>query len=97
MVEENEIVLLIFAIGVFIFIRMNYDKLSKLPHSILIYTSFIFFLTSWVFTNLESFIFPDILNVFEHLTQAAGGICLLLWSWKVFIKGDKKNYDNNNY
>ncbi len=95
MVEENEIVLLLFGIVVFIFMIWNRKKLNKLPRPLLIYTVYILFLASWFVTNIETFIFPFTLNILEHLFQAAGGIVLLTWTWKVFIKGDTENYDNN--
>jgi hypothetical protein len=84
MVQENEIIMFVLGLGVFIFILANYSRLKRIPSIRLLITGYCLFLAGWSLTILETFYWPTVLNYLEHISYAAGAIIMAVWSWKVF-------------
>ncbi len=84
MVNQNEVVMLLFCFGVFLFIIYNLCEFKRIPGWNLVLSAYVAFFTGVIFTVAESFIFPDVLNVLEHLLYLASSIILLIWCWKAF-------------
>jgi hypothetical protein len=86
MIQENEIIMLLLGIGVLIFILGNRLKLKRLPSSSILITGFCALFVGWVMTVLESHLWKDLLNLFEHICYAASSVLVATWSWKVFVR-----------
>ncbi len=79
MFEDVELITLISGLGVFLFIIIDRRMFTLLPNSRLLVASYGLFLVGWVATVVESAIFPNVFNLIEHATYAAGSIALLIW------------------
>ena len=90
MVEKYEIVVLILGLLALIVGFLNRKQLTNLPYGEIFIRAFLLFLASWLLTNLEAFLYSDILNLLEHLSQALGGLLVATWCWKVFVKGESQ-------
>ena len=88
MIQENEIVMLLLGVGVFVFILGNRPQLRWIPSSNLLISGFFSLFVAWVLTVLESFFWNELLNILEHICYAASSILVAIWSWKVF--GERK-------
>ena len=84
MIQENEIILLILSIGIFIFILLNRSRLKHLPESKILIVGFFTFLTGWIMTVVEGFFWEDFLNIIEHICYIGGAVLLIVWCWKIF-------------
>lgn len=83
MVNQNEVVMLLLCFGVFLFALYNLREFKRIPGWNLILTSYMVFFGGVIFTVAESFIFPDVLNVLEHLSYLASSFIFLIWCWKI--------------
>lgn len=88
MISENEIITLILAVGVLIFIMVNRLQLKRVPTSKILITGFYLLLAGWVLTVLEGFFWKGLLNLLEHICYATSSVLVATWCWKVF--GNKK-------
>lgn len=84
MIQENEVVLLILSIGVFIFIVGNRLQLKKFPASKILIAGFLVFFTGWILTVLENFLWENFLNLMEHICYIGGSVLTAVWCWKIF-------------
>jgi len=84
MIQENEILMLIIGLGVFIFVLGNRSQLKRIPHADWLLLGFYMLLVGWVLTVAESFLWEGVLNFLEHACYAAGSVLLAVWCWKVF-------------
>ncbi len=84
MVQENEIAMLLFGMGILVFILMNRKKLQRIPSWKYLAAGFNVLLAGWVFTVVETFLPYDALNILEHLCYAASSVILAVWCGKSF-------------
>ena len=77
--QKNELITIIVAVGVLIFIMLHYTALRKLPNFKILVSSFYVLIASWILTILEGFFFPAVLNLLEHIGYAISAILLALW------------------
>lgn len=77
--QENELITIMIALGVLIFIIAHYTALRKLPNFKILISSFYVLVASWILTILESFFFPAFFNLLEHIGYALSAILLALW------------------
>ncbi|MCF6177138.1 MAG: hypothetical protein L3J71_15375 [Victivallaceae bacterium] len=84
MFNENEVAMLLLCFGGVIFIINKRREYKRIPHWRLIQTSFYMFFVAVVLTVAESFIFPTLLNILEHLSYMLSSFMLLLWCWMTF-------------
>ena len=88
MIQENEIVMLILGVGVFIFTLVNQMEIKRIPAWQTLMLGFYILLVGWLLTVLESFFWKGLLNYLEHLSYACSSTLMAVWCWKVF--GSKK-------
>jgi hypothetical protein len=86
MIELNEIFSLVLGIGCLLFVIMNRRQLKSLPFVHLIFLSFYCLVAGWGMTVLEGFIWPNILNIIEHISYAISAVFLAGWFWCVAFK-----------
>lgn len=88
MLQENEIVMFLLGIGVFIFTLINQLKLKRLPEWKILISGFYFLIAGWTLTVLEGFFWKGTLNYLEHICYAVSSVLVAIWCWRAF--GDKK-------
>ena len=84
MIQENEIVMLIIGLGVFIFVLGNRSQLKRIPYAELLLAGFYMLLAGWILTVVENVIWGEVLNYLEHMCYAVASVLLAAWCWKVF-------------
>ncbi len=96
MITESEIIEGLIAMGVLIFVLINYLRIKELPKSKILISSFFFLLLNNVFSILEDIIWADFLNVLQHSCLAICSILLVLWLGFIITEKRKKNGDSIN-
>lgn len=86
MIHENEIVMLILGLGVFIFILGNQARIKRLHYPALLTAGFYLLFAGWILTVLEGFFWGGVLNVLEHVCYAVGAAFLCAWFWRLFVR-----------
>ena len=81
----NEVIALIVAIGVTLFLLQNRRQLRALPRRWLFYTAFGVAVGGKVLTVAEDYLFGDILNLLEHFCFVGSTILLAVWCWRTFV------------
>ncbi|MBN2476077.1 MAG: hypothetical protein JXB62_15810 [Pirellulales bacterium] len=84
MINENELVTLLLAVGALVFILSNGAGLRRLPMAPLFVSAYGVLVLGWCFTVLEGFFWDTALNYLEHACYAASSCLLALWCWLVF-------------
>ena len=84
MIQQNEIIMLLLAIGCMIFILVNRQKVNRIPVAKTLIAGFYLLLAGYVLTILEGLFWNDILNVLEHICYSASAILMAVWCWKIF-------------
>lgn len=84
MIQENEIIILLLGIGVFVFILGNHKQLWRIPFSKILISGFCLTLAGWMFTVLEGFFWKEFLNFIEHVCYAGSSILVAFWCVRVF-------------
>ncbi len=83
MVEENELLTLLVALAVVVFVVVNRAGLTALPRSNLSMAAFFSLAAGLTFTVLEGLMWRDGFNVLEHACYAASSILLAVWVWLI--------------
>ncbi len=82
--QENEVVMLLMAIGVLIFILFNRRQIMRIEAASLLVTAFCILVIGYVFTVLEGFFMEALLNFLEHACYAGSSVLIALWCMKAF-------------
>ena len=82
MFRENEIITLLLAVGILVFIGANRRRLARLPGFPLLGASYLAFTAGWTFTMLEHLFLPVFFNAMEHACYCAGNVLAACWCWK---------------
>ena len=82
-VEENELLTLLVALAVVVFVVVNRSGLTALPRSNLSMTAFYLLAAGLTFTVLEGLVWRGGFNVLEHACYAASSILLAVWVWLI--------------
>lgn len=86
MIHENEIIMLLLGIGIFLFSLLNKPRFERIPESRILLTAYHVLLAAWVFTILEEFFLKGTLNFLEHFFYAVSAVLTALWCWKITLK-----------
>lgn len=84
MIKENEIMVLILAIGVWVFLTVNRARIKQLRGWRTFLTAFAVLTAGWVLTILEGFFWQEALNLSEHICYSVSSIFLALWCWQIY-------------
>lgn len=84
MIQDNEVIMLLMAIGVLIFILVNRRLIMRIRAARVLVAAFCVLLAGYVLTVLEGFFQEDLLNFLEHLCYAASSVLIALWCIRVF-------------
>ena len=89
MAHEDELIGLILAVGILVFILSKYQNFKKIHSYKIILYAFYFIFTGFLATVLEEFFFNKTFNYLEHLCYVTSAILITIWSWRLFkINGD---------
>jgi hypothetical protein len=91
MLMEDEVVMLLMGIGVFVFLILNRFYLRKIRFWKILLAGYLVLLTGWLFTVLEGFLLEKYLNVLEHTSYTLGSILFIVWSWKFSGRARKED------
>lgn len=83
MIQENELVTLILALGVLGFFLLSRLRVRELSGWRLFLLSFTALCVGWVLTVLEGLFWPIALNVAEHICYAISSIFFAFWCWQI--------------
>jgi len=86
MIQDNELITLLLAIGVLIFVLVNRSALNKLPDLVLLRAAFGVLFVGYVLTILEGFFWGKTLNLLEHYSYTVSAVLLAAWCYRVFIR-----------
>jgi len=84
MIQENEVVMLLMAIGVLIFILFNRPQIMRIEAAGLLVTAFCILVIGYVFTVIEGFLLLSLFNFLEHVCYAGSSVLIALWCMRVF-------------
>ena len=90
MIQDNEVIMLLMAIGVLIFILVNRRLIMRIRAARVLIAAFCVLLAAYVLTVLEGFFLEnlqpwgDLLNFLEHLCYTASSVLIALWCLRVF-------------
>jgi len=79
MLESTEVISLLLATGVLVFLYAYRSQLRTIPAFWCLSLGFISFFASLVATVLEGYALQDFLNVVEHILNLASTIFLVAW------------------
>lgn len=88
MIEQNELVTLLVAIAVLLFVVTNRDALKGLPRARICMSSFLCLVMGLTFTVLEGLFWAAVFNFLEHACYFASSIFLAGWVWLVFVRAE---------
>ena len=81
---HDEVLMLIISGIVIVEIATTFRHLRRIPHLLLLLSSFAALVLDNLFTVAEGFIWAGLFNVLEHLSIMAGAILFALWCGLVF-------------
>lgn len=84
MIQENEVLVLLLAVGTLVFVWSNRLRLRQLPSSRTLLTGFFFLIGAWSLTVIEGFFWREGFNFIEHLCYAVSAVLVATWCWQVF-------------
>lgn len=89
MVQENEIIVWILAVGALIFfwIPVNRARLKPVPFRGCMYAIFVTLFIAWTATIIEGFLAPNFFNILEHAGYALSAVLAVYWTWKSPSRG----------
>jgi hypothetical protein len=77
--KENEVVMLLLSLCVLVFIILYIKLIIKIRHWQFLLGAYLFLVVASISTNLESYFFPDVYNMIEHISYAISGLLILIW------------------
>lgn len=91
MVQENEIIMLLFGAGFLLILIKNNERVTQIPKAGYLLSAYYILLAGWVLTVCEAFFLYDIMNFMEHACYAVSALISLIWCIKAFAaKGGQK-------
>jgi hypothetical protein len=89
-VQEDELITLIVACFVLLFIFLKRSELKNIPHFRILAVSYGILFMGWTVTILEGFFLEKAMNVLEHFCYMANIAVLTFWCYKFFYPKRKK-------
>jgi predicted ABC-type exoprotein transport system permease subunit len=82
MYQENELITFIIVLGILVFLLANRKRIDILMDRYLL-LSFFFYIAASVFTVVESFLLPSLLNILEHVSILLHSVFFTVWIWRI--------------
>ncbi len=90
MLHENEVVMLLLGLGIFLFMLLNISHIRHISFWKILIASYSLLLTGWILTVLEGYFLESLLNFLEHLSYVMSSLVLAIWCFKVFGNSRKE-------
>ncbi len=90
MLHENEVVMLLFGLVIFLFIAFNKVHIRRIYAWRILLASYSLLLIGWLLTILEGYFFESFLNFLEHLCYAFSAVVLAVWCFRLFRDNRKE-------
>lgn len=90
MLHENEVVMLLLGVGIFLFILLNISHIRHISFWKILITSYSLLLIGWILTVLEGYFLESLLNFLEHLSYVMSSLVLAVWCFKVLGNSRKE-------
>lgn len=81
MLNQNEVIVFLIALGVIWFLCIFKEHLNELRQPKLLLSAFAMLVLAWLATNLEHLFAYTFFNTVEHLSYALNGVLLALWCY----------------
>jgi hypothetical protein len=85
MFEQREVITLLLAIGVLVFIAIQRETLKSVPNWPVLLTSFLFLLTSLTCSVVEALIWETLIDSIQHLCSGLSAVCMAIWCKLTFL------------
>ncbi len=89
--EAEEIIQLFFCSSVFLIILFKYKDIKSFPSFKIIFSCYCFLVLGVFFDVLESYFFPDIFNIIQHISYAIMSLLFLIWAITVLLITKKED------
>ncbi|HQP10966.1 MAG TPA: hypothetical protein PKV41_06250 [Candidatus Omnitrophota bacterium] len=89
-IQEDELITLIVACFVFLFILLKREDLKGIPYGGILILSYILLFLGWTVTVLEGFFLEKAMNALEHFFYMANIGVLMFWCYKFFYSHRQK-------
>lgn len=83
-VQQSELIFLLLALGVLVFIQANRLRLERTPKFRYLQVGFYLLVAASFLTVLEEFLWGEFLNLLEHGCYTASVILTAVWCWQTF-------------
>lgn len=90
MLHENEVVMLLLGVGIFLFLLLNLSHIRHISFWKILIVSYSLLLAGWILTVLEGYFLESLLNFLEHLSYVTSSLVLAVWCFKVFGNSRKE-------
>ena len=87
MIQQNELITFLVGVGVMLFIVINRRRIVQIPGATWLLLSYSALFAGWVFTLVEGFILPGLMNTVEHACYMVSSLAAAVWCWIVLVKG----------
>ena len=88
MLEEREVIAATVGVVVYLFVVVNREKLSQVPHSRILLVSFGMLTASLLCSVIEVLVWKELFNFLQHVLALTSIVLLAIWSWLTFVRGD---------
>jgi hypothetical protein len=91
-IRESKFMVLLIAMGVLVFLYLNWTNLKPLRTRKVLAASFCSLVAGSILSVLEELFWGDTLNVLQHACFSLSAVLLVIWSWIEF-KNPKRDED----
>ncbi len=84
MIQANELLTLIFSIGLWVFIISHKEQMKKIPYYKLFLIAVIALTFAWVSSILEGFVWLSVMDMIKHFSSAISSLFFAVWGYHVF-------------
>jgi len=87
MIRSSEVIVMLLGMGLMAFVLYQRRQLARLPNRSILFLSLLAILAGWFFTNLESVVWGELVNLLEHLCYAANAVLMAVWCGLLLRRG----------
>jgi len=91
MIEESKLLMLLLAIGLWLFLIVNKKKVKQLPEFKVFLGGLVSVTFSWFILLLEVFFHLEVFESLEHIFLLCSTCLFAVWSFRVFPKKTKES------
>ena len=89
MFEEREVISLLLAAGVMVFVGRQRELLRSVQNWPVLFLAFALLFASFAASVIEGVLWEMVLNWGQHLCSAASAVVLAIWCWMTFARKEQ--------